>query len=88
MKVEGADAKWALRQVLYRYVPRGMIDRPKMGFTAFRSTSRWLRGPLRDWAEGILIDEGGRAGIFAAKPVRAMWQRHQSGSWYPICGVF
>jgi len=85
MKVRGAVAKWALRQVLYKHVPRGMIDRPKMGFGI--PIDRWLRGPLRDWAEA-LIDERRleQEGIFAAKAVRAMWQRHQSGeTWaYPI----
>jgi asparagine synthase (glutamine-hydrolysing) len=85
MKVRGADAKWALRQVLYKYVPRGIIDRPKMGFGI--PIDHWLRGPLRDWAEA-LIDERRleQEGIFAAKAVRAMWRRHLSGeTWaYPI----
>ncbi|MFZ5734948.1 MAG: asparagine synthase (glutamine-hydrolyzing) [Pseudomonadota bacterium] len=85
LKMRGADAKWALRQILYKYVPRDIIDRPKMGFGI--PIDHWLRGPLRDWAEA-LIDERRleQEGVFAAKAVRAMWARHLSGeTWqYPI----
>ena len=71
-------SKWALRQVLYRHVPRDLIDRPKKGFSV--PLCDWLRGPLRAWAES-LIDESRlrREGYFHAGPIRKLWSVHLSG---------
>jgi asparagine synthase (glutamine-hydrolysing) len=77
-KVHGGSGKWILRQVLDRYVPRHLVERPKMGFDPPIDT--WLRGPLRDWAGDLLnasalVD----AGIDPA-PVRSRWAEHQAGA--------
>jgi asparagine synthase (glutamine-hydrolysing) len=88
-KVRRGEGKWLLRRVLDRYVPRHLIDRPKMGFGI--PIDSWLRGPLRDWAEGLLAPSRLAAhGFVRAEPVRRAWQEHLEGSrnWqYPLWTV-
>lgn len=78
MKIRNGQGKWALRQILYKYVPKKLIERPKMGFGI--PVGQWLRGPLRDWAEALL-DEGRlmREGYLMPAPIRTMWAQHLSG---------
>ena len=77
-KLREGQTKWPLRQVLYRYVPRELIDRPKMGFGI--PLHDWLRGPLREWAENLLGEERlRREGFFHPEPIRQKWMEHLSG---------
>jgi asparagine synthase (glutamine-hydrolysing) len=78
-KLRGGQGKWLLRRVLDRYVPRRLIDRPKMGFGV--PLDVWLRGPLRDWAESLLAPSRlAFTGFVHVAPVRQAWEEHLAGT--------
>lgn len=78
MKIRGGQGKWLLRQVLYKFVPRDLIERPKSGFDV--PIGEWLRGPLRSWAEPLLGEARlRREGFFDATLIRNKWNEHLSG---------
>lgn len=78
LKVRNGESKWLLKQVLDRYVPRALTERPKMGFGV--PVSSWLRGDLRDWAEDLLASDRLRQdGFLDQGPVREQWSRHLRG---------
>lgn len=79
LKVRGATGKWALRQVLQRYVPRELVSGPKMGFAV--PLGDWLRGPLKDWGEELLDERRlDGAGVFRASVIREKWRQLQEGT--------
>jgi asparagine synthase (glutamine-hydrolysing) len=78
LKIRNGVGKWILRQVLYKYVPAHLIERPKMGFGV--PLHAWLRGPLRSWAEALLDSTRLRnEGFFDPAVVRSTWLDHLSG---------
>ena len=78
MKIQGGVGKHLLRKVLYRHVPRELVERPKMGLSV--PIVEWLRGPLRDWAEDLL--DAGRMredGFLDPSVIQEAWRRIQAG---------
>lgn len=74
-KIKNGQSKWVLRQILYQYVPKSLIERPKMGFAI--PLDSWLRGPLRDWAEELLDEKKIKNDqIFDSAKVRNLWNQH------------
>jgi asparagine synthase (glutamine-hydrolysing) len=80
LKIRGGQGKYILRQVLYRYVPQSLIERPKMGFSV--PLDYWLRESLRDWAEELL-DKNSLKSYLDPVPIRKKWDEHLSnrGNW-------
>jgi asparagine synthase (glutamine-hydrolysing) len=79
-KVRSGVTKWLLRQVLYRHVPKELIERPKMGFGV--PIDSWLRGPLKNWAESLLDSARlSREGYLNPAPIRKKWAEHLSGKY-------
>ena len=89
LKLRRGTNKWVLRQLLYRLVPQGLVDRRKAGFAV--PIGEWLRGPLREWAEDLLsVSQLEREGYLRAARVRQTWKEHLSGrrDWYaPLWNV-
>lgn len=89
LKIRNGQGKWILRQILHKYIPANIFERPKMGFGV--PIDAWLRGPLREWGEDLL-DEARlkRDAFFNCEPIRQKWGEHLSGqrNWqYQLWGV-
>ncbi len=78
MKIKNGEGKWPVRQVLYKYVPKELIERPKAGFAI--PVGQWIRGPLREWADNLLDETRIKHdGYFNPQLVRQLWEQHLSG---------
>lgn len=78
LKVRQGNGKWLMRELLARYVPRPLFERPKQGFGI--PLGPWLRGPLREWAECLLSPSAlAESGLFDPAPIRRKWEEHLRG---------
>jgi asparagine synthase (glutamine-hydrolysing) len=77
VKVTSGEGKVVLREVLSRYVPRALFERPKQGFAI--PLGRWLRSDLRPWAEDLLRYASSSESPLRPQPVHALWQQHLKG---------
>jgi asparagine synthase (glutamine-hydrolysing) len=84
-----SENKRLLRRLLYRYVPRPLVDRPKRGFSS--PIALWLCGPLRPWAEELLDERRMKEnGFFDSVRVQACWREHLRGTsdhWRLLWGI-
>ena len=78
LKFSEIESKVALRKVLYKYIPKELVERPKMGFGI--PIDIWLKKELRDWAEDLLSESSlKKDAIFNVKTVRSIWKDHLEG---------
>ena len=78
LKIRDGQGKWILRQILYKYVPKELIERPKAGFGI--PLGAWLRGPLKAWAQSLIEPTRLEVeGYFYPEPIAKIWQEHLSG---------
>ena len=78
-KVKNNRTKWILREVLKRYLPDNLVERPKTGFGV--PIAEWLRGPLRNWANDLLDEKLiSSQGFFSYKPIKFKWKQHIKGN--------
>lgn len=78
LKHHRGEQKYVLKRLLERYLPHKLIYRPKTGFGA--PVARWLRGPLREWAESLLDESRLRGeGHFDPRAIRTVWNEFQAG---------
>jgi asparagine synthase (glutamine-hydrolysing) len=84
-KVRNGRGKWILREILYKHVPRALVDREKMGFSV--PLSQWLAGPLRNWAGDLLLS-GETEGVLRSTVVRREWDRFLAGGSTNSAGIW
>lgn len=79
LKLRNGKGKWILREILAKFLPHHLMDRPKMGFAIPLRT--WLQGPLRDWAQSLLGPQQlAQGGFLDAQLVQEIWNAHLSGA--------
>jgi asparagine synthase (glutamine-hydrolysing) len=84
-KVRDGRGKWILREILYKHVPRALVDREKMGFSV--PLAQWLAGPLRDWAGDLLLSADGET-LLQSTVVQKHWDRFLAGDSSNCAGLW
>lgn len=77
-KLKNGSSKHILRQIVHKYVPKEMMERPKMGFGV--PVFHWLRHDLRYYADEYMNEtEFARHGLFRQEGVNHIMQRFFAG---------
>jgi asparagine synthase (glutamine-hydrolysing) len=78
LKIRNSQSKWLLRQVLYRHIPRELMERPKMGFGV--PIGKWLRTDLADWAKSLINEAGADMKEYLHwDKILKIWHEHKTG---------
>ena len=78
MKIRRGSSKWILREVLYKHVPKRLIDRPKMGFAI--PLGKWMVNPMREWAESLISERRLKEeGFLEHREISEIWKQQLSG---------
>ena len=76
--IHGRRGKQILRDVLHRYVPPALVERPKAGFAV--PIGDWIRGPLAGWASDLLSRPSlAASGLLNSNFIEQRFAEHQSG---------
>lgn len=84
-KFQAGVTKKPLRNILYKYVPREMMERPKKGFSI--PIVEWLTaGKMHEWAQSIMADARAVAGeILNLQYVDSLWKDFMTNKkWNPV----
>ena len=77
MKIKNQSGKWILKEMLKKFLPETLFNRPKQGFAA--PISDWLNGPLKDWSENLLSEKSlNETGFLNTEIIRKKWKDHTS----------
>jgi asparagine synthase (glutamine-hydrolysing) len=76
-KLEKGIGKKVLRELLYRHVPRQIVDRPKTGFSI--PLASWLKNELRPWVECLLSKIPQDSEHFNKPMIDQLWRDHLTG---------
>lgn len=79
MKIYKNETKWLLKQILYKYIPKQLVNRPKMGFSI--PVNIWLRSELKEWAQYLLSSKMLDEGLFNKELIRKKWTEHLTGKY-------
>ncbi|MGO8881774.1 MAG: asparagine synthase (glutamine-hydrolyzing) [Desulfomonilaceae bacterium] len=80
MKIRAGSGKWILKEILKKYIPLKLTERPKMGFAV--PVGEWLRGPLKNWCQDLLNqNEISDECVLDANIIQRLWKEHLSREW-------
>lgn len=77
-KYKEGISKRILKDILYKYVPKAIVDRPKQGFSI--PLTQWLRNDIKDWAFEAINSIPNESLFWNKELVLKIWHEHQNGA--------